>query len=586
MLERFRSKLANVDALPQLAILGLVSGLLAGAVIIIFRLLIENVQAGFLADGNTENYESLSATVRFLLPVAGGLLLGLIFQSLKHSGDIQVGVVHVLERLSYYQGHLPFRNFILQFIGASLSIISGHSVGREGPGIHLGSASGSLLGQWLKLPNNSIQTLVACGASASIAASFNTPLAGVIFAMEVIMMEYTIAGFTPIILSAVSATALTRFVFGAEPAFSVPSLQLSSLLELPYLLLMGLVTGTFAAIFIRSLKWTTEISKPLAVWQRMTLAGILTGLCALIVPEVMGVGYDTVNGTLLGNISIGLLLAIVLFKIAATTIGLGLGLPGGLIGPTLVIGSAAGGALGLFANQLFNGQVASSGFYAMLGMGAMMGATLQAPLAALVALLELTANPNIILPGMLAIIVSGITSSHLFGQDSVFLTLSKARGLDYRSNPVAQSLRRIGVASVLNVSFIESNNIITNKKASELLSNKPLWIIIRQEHQPVALLLAADLSRFLSENISDLPEPEREETEIDLLDIPAQREDVTAINRQATLQQALELMNEKQVDALYVTTNSAKANPAVVGIITRQTVESHYQGSAASDLPG
>jgi len=237
----------------------------------------------------------LSATLRFGLPAIGGLVIGLIFQYLSHTGGVQVGVVHVLERLSYYQGHLPFRNSILQFFGAAISIISGHSVGREGPSIHLGSASGSLLGQWLHLPNNSIQTLVACGAAAGIAASFNTPLAGVIFSMEVIMMEYTISGFTPVILSAVSATAVTRFVFGAGSAFSLPSLQLASLFELPYLLIMGLVIGTLAAAFISSLKWFTEVSKEIAIWKRMTLAGILTGLCALVVPEIMGIGYDTVN---------------------------------------------------------------------------------------------------------------------------------------------------------------------------------------------------------------------------------------------------------------------------------------------------
>ncbi|MEE8378859.1 MAG: chloride channel protein, partial [Gammaproteobacteria bacterium] len=214
MLDRFRSRLASVDALPQLAILGLVSGVLVGIVIVLFRLAIENTQISFLPNGDTENYEALSATWRFGLPAIGGLVIGLVFQALSHTGGVQVGIVHVLERLSYYQGHLPFRNFLLQFFGAAISIISGHSVGREGPSVHLGSASGSLLGQWLHLPNNSIQTLVACGAAAGIAASFNTPLAGVIFSMEVIMMEYTIAGFTPVILSAVSATAITRLVFG------------------------------------------------------------------------------------------------------------------------------------------------------------------------------------------------------------------------------------------------------------------------------------------------------------------------------------------------------------------------------------
>lgn len=589
MLNHFRTRLASVDALPQLAVLGLLSGLLAGAVIVVFRLAIEQTQISFLPGGDTESYEDLSASMRFLLPTLGGLIIGLIFHSVNKmgGGGVQVGIVHVLERLAYHQSHLPLRNFILQFVGATISIISGHSVGREGPGVHLGAASSSLMGQWLRLPNNSIQTLVACGAAASIAASFNTPIAGVIFAMEVIMMEYTIAGFAPIILAAVSATALTRFVFGAEPAFSVPSLQLASLFELPYLLVMGLVIGALAALFITSLKWLTKTSSQMIIWQRLTLAGVLTGLCALIVPEIMGVGYDTVNQAMLGQLGVGLLLMVVLFKILATTVGLGLGLPGGLIGPTLVIGAAAGGVLGHIAEAVFPGQVASPGFYAMLGMGAMMGATLQAPLAALLAMFELTANPNIILPGMLAVVVSGITSSHLFRCESVFLTLLKARGLGYRSDPVAQSLRRVGVISALDPSFVHTSRSINTPSTQMLLAHQPQWIIISDHsepetktntQQPCALLLAADLALFLrTQSDIDSNETGNGHKEIDLLEIPAQREDIVLINQQATLQQALETMDEKMVDALCITVTQTDNTTEIIGIVTRQTIESHYR---------
>lgn len=579
MLNNFRTRLAAIDALPQLAVLGLLSGLLAGAVIILFRLAIEHAQSSFLPGGDTENYEALSASMRFLLPTAGGLAIGLIFHSAQKlgGGNVQVGIVHVMERLAYHQGHLPLRNFILQFVGATISLVSGHSVGREGPGVHLGAASSSLLGQWLRLPNNSIRTLVACGAAASIAASFNTPIAGVIFAMEVIMMEYTIAGFAPIILAAVSATALTRFVFGAEPAFSVPALQLASLFELPYLLIMGLVIGALAAAFITTIKWLAKTSSQIIIWQRLTLAGALTGLCALVVPEVMGVGYDTVNQAMLGQLSLGLLFMVVLFKMLATTIGLGLGLPGGLIGPTLVIGAAAGGLLGFLAETLFPGQVASPGFYAMLGMGAMMGATLQAPLAALLAMLELTANPNIILPGMLVVVVSGIISSHLFRCESVFLTLLKARGLDVRSDPVAQSLRRVGVVSALNPAFVLTPRQINTATAEDLLTHQPLWIIVRDvvesdDPQPDVLLLAADLALFLQS------QTETPIIEIDLLDIPAQRENLALINPQATLQQALDTMNEKGVDALCVTPGQTVTG--TMGVVTRQSIESHYRGAS------
>lgn len=578
MLDRFRSRLASVDALPQLAILGLISGVLAGAVIVLFRLLIENTQISFLPNGDAENYEALSASLRFGLPAAGGLVIGLIFQYLSHTGSVQVSVVHVLERLSYYEGHLPFRNFLLQFLGAAISIVSGHSVGREGPSVHLGAASGSLLGQWLHLPNNSIQTLVACGVAAGIAASFNTPLAGVVFSMEVIMMGYTIAGFTPVILAAVSATAVTRFVYGAEPTFSLPSLQLASLFELPYLLIMGLVIGALAATFISSMKFLTVASSKVAIWKRFTLAGILTGLCALVVPEIMSIGYDTVNQAMLGQISIGVLLLIVIFKLLASVIGLGLGLPGGLIGPTIVVGAAAGGVLGLVAAMIFPDQTASPGFYAMLGMAAMMGATLQAPLAALIALLELTANPNIILPGMLAVIASGITSSHLFGQESIFISLLKARGLDYRNDPVAQSLRRIGVVSVLNPSFVVMPQELNSASVLEVLEREPEWIVVEKNSEPIALLPASDLSRHMNANKDSASMTEK----IDLLEIPARREDTSAISQQATLQQALDMMNKKNVDTLYVTIHNARKNKintptaiGIIGVITRQTVESH-----------
>jgi len=401
------------------------------------------------------------------------------------------------------------------------------------------------------------------------------------------MMEYTIAGFAPIILSAVSATALTRFVFGAEPAFTVPPLHLASLFELPYLLVIGLVIGALAALFITSLKWLTTFSSQMIIWQRLTLAGFLTGLCALLVPEIMGVGYDTVNQAMLGQLGVGLLLLIVLFKIMATTIGLGLGLPGGLIGPTLVIGAAAGGVLGLLAEAVFPGQVASPGFYAMLGMGAMMGATLQAPLAALLAMLELTANPNIILPGMLAVVVAGITSSHLFRCESVFLTLLKARGLDVRNDPITQLLRKVGVASALDPAFIHADRIIDINSAKNLLKHQPQWVIVidnsetnEQEANTKTnvLLLASDLANYLSSQTQNQDEEaEAHAQAIDLLDIPAQRETLALINQQATLQQALDIMDEKKVNALCVSIHQTDDATDIIGIVTRQTVESHYR---------
>ncbi len=571
-LDELRLRLSSADAIPQLAIMGILSGLLAGLVIIAFRLLIESAQTAYMPGSVSENFEALDYALIILLPLLGGLAIGLLFQWASR-GDTQVGIVHVMERLAYHQGYLPLRNAVLQFVGAALSIISGHSVGREGPSVHLGAATGSLLGQYMTLPNNSIRILVACGTAAAIAASFNTPLAGVIFAMEVVMMEYTISGFIPVILAAVSATTITRLVFGSAPAFVLPALQFGSLAQLPYILVLGLVMGALAALFIQLLQIFSRTLTNQAVWIRMTLAGFATGLCALIAPEIMGVGYDTVNAALLGELSIKVLALVVIFKILATTIGLGLGLPGGLIGPTIVIGAAAGGLMGAFGSSIYPGSDFSAAYYALLGMGALMSATLQAPLAALTAMLELTANPDIILPGMLAVISANLASSQLFGKQSVFLALMHARGLDYRNNPVSQSLRRTGVASAMDRDFITMKRTIYPDDARTAIEGKPRWIIIYNQDQKI-LMHAADLARTLQELQTEVKD---ETSEIDLLEIPAQRFELGSIHMQASLQEALEILNSGSAEALYVQRPNAPGIEHIYGILSREKIESSYQ---------
>ncbi|HHL19757.1 MAG TPA: chloride channel protein, partial [Thiothrix sp.] len=190
-LEKERFHLSRPDALLHLALLGVISGFLAGGTIVLFRFIVENIQDSILPGQGAENYEELAASLRFLLPIISSLLLALLFY--HNSKGIRVlGIAHVIERMAYHQGYLTLRAFLLQFFGAAFAIIGGHSVGREGPHVHLGASVSSLFGQVIKAPNNSIRTLMACGSAAGIAASFNTPLAGVIFALEVVMMEYTL----------------------------------------------------------------------------------------------------------------------------------------------------------------------------------------------------------------------------------------------------------------------------------------------------------------------------------------------------------------------------------------------------------
>ncbi|MDA9983063.1 chloride channel protein [Gammaproteobacteria bacterium] len=566
LIEAQRLRMAYVDALPQLALLGVVSGLLSGAIIILFRLVVDIGAETLFPMDTSEAYESISPLWRFVIAVVGGLVVGILFQ-LINVGSRHVGVVHVIERLNYHQGHLPLRNATMQFAGAALSIVFGHSVGREGPNIHLGATSGSLLGQRLGLPNNSVRTLVGCGVAAAIAAGFNTPLAGVIFAMEVVLMEYTIIGFVPIILAAVSATALTRLVYGEEVLFIVSAQQWNTLDEFFYVLALGVTVGALAAAFIRLTLWISKLSSKLDIWVRLLLAGTFVGLIAVPVPQVMGIGYDTLNSTLLGELAVLTLAMIVAGKLLATSACIGLGSPGGLIGPTLLIGAAAGGLLAEFATATFGAGIFSSS-YAIFGMGAMMAATLQAPLAALLALLEMTADPNLIMPGMIAVVSAVLVTRVVFRCPSIYQLALQSQGLDYHNDPVSQTLRRIGIVRAMDRKFARAPVNISRAEAITLLRQSPHWVLVSDGDDVVALLLAADLDRYISDN--------REDDAIDLLEIPATRKDVSRANIVASLHDALQLLNKSGKEALYITGAKGRGLQRVYGVLTKEDIERSY----------
>ena len=563
-LDAFRARLAHTDALPQLAVLGCISGLLTALIAIAFRLSFEWPLALLLPQGS-ESFEMLSRTASFILPVVGALVIGLIMHSCKTEYHT-VGVGHILDRMQYHQAQLPAANGLLQFGGATIALLSGHSVGREGPAAHLGAVCSSLLGQRLQLPNNSLRILAACGVAAAIAASFNTPLAGVIFAMEVVLMEYTIAGFIPVILAAVSGGVVSRIVFGSEPAFAIPLIEMGSLWEIPFLLACGLVIGLAAAAMLMLYSFTTKFRER-PVLLRMLCVGILCGAVATVVPHIQGVGYDTVEQALLGELGVGLLIGIVAAKILVSSVSVGLGLPGGIIGPNFVIGACLGGALGIAGSLFHPDQASSTGFYAIIGMGAMVGAVLNAPLAALIAVLELTYNPNILLPSMLVTVIATITCRMLTRMPGRF-----SIGRDGYSSPRFQSLSRAGVTSLMKRDFISHSRHLPFERIDDLLKSKPQWIVIEDVGEPKLIMRPADLARYMEEQLALEPD-----TTIDLQEIPAERWSIVPIHPRATLQEALLVMQQNDDQAVYVSQTAAPLMSEVAGIITRQDIDNYYQ---------
>ncbi|MCP3662493.1 MAG: chloride channel protein [Gammaproteobacteria bacterium] len=567
-LDLFRLQISSPDAIFPLSILGMIAGVFAALTIIVLRLLVDYVQIELFPIDVAEDFESMSSIWRLGVPIAGGLLIGLLFY-LTPKESQTVGVLHILERLEQHQGRLPWINAVVQFVGGAISMIAGHSVGREGPSAHLGAASSNLPAQALGLPNNSLRILLACGAAAGIAASFNTPLAGAAFAMEVLLMEYTVAGFAPIIMATVSATALTRAVFGSDLAYSVPSVTPGALAELPYILLCGILVGLLAGSFNKLFELVTFHAQKMSNWMRPVAAGLLVGLCGLLLPEVMGSGDDTVNSIISGELEVQLLLGIVVVKIIATVGGIGLGLPGGIIGPTLFIGAAIGGllcAVGAIAG--FN-DISSFGLYTMIGMGSMMAGTMMAPLAGLIAILELTGEPNIIWPGMLAVVAATITSGYFTQRQSLFHGLMRARGLDYRSDPMVQSLRRIGVGGVMDRRVVVLPQQVTLAQVDKALGEQPIWILIRETEQPDTLLAAVDLARAIQE----FPD----EKSYDLLEIPGERLQTASIDNRATLQEAQEKLEQTGLKVLYVVGQTVPGIPRLYGVLTISDIESSYR---------
>lgn len=614
-----RLRLSQREALPQLVFLGILIGLFSSLIVILFRALLEFFEPVLLRNTASSSYDALPLWGRFAAPVIGSLLLYALFRK-----GYSMGIVHIMERLAYHQGKLPLKHAVLQFFGAAIALVSGHSVGREGPSAHLGATAASLTGQRLGLPNNTIRTLVGCGVAAAIAASFNTPLAGVIFAVEVVLLEYTVVSMAPIIMSAVAATWFTKVVYHSERAFDIGQLPLPSTWELPFMLLVGLAIGLLSAGFSDIVERVTKHTRQRSLFGRFMAAGVIVGSIGVFAPDVMGIGYSLLADSLTLQLGLGFCVAICLLKLVASAAAAGLGIPGGLIGPTLVIGATAGHAMGLIGQSIVPELSGEPGFYALLGMAAMMGTVLQAPLAALLAILELTNNPAIILPGMMVVITAMITSRQFFSKDSIFISLMRLSGLDYRNDPLTTHRRSLGVSSAMSKSFRVSITKPTIASLKSWRSEAPDWLLV-QKPGVATLVAGADVFNQLerwqleqdklaaehkakfeaeakaardkaeAESIvkdgsdsdttvtTEPATPEYIPYEIDesktlsLLDIPADRRQAALLPYYSSLQDAFQAIENDQAEAVVIVAPQWADNDEVLGILTRDMIYASYR---------
>lgn len=576
-----RQKLANNEAVLSLSILGIISGALAAMVILFFRWVIDVSQALIVPGGAAENFELLDPLWRFGLPATGGLLLGLMMIAVNRKSR-GLGLAHVIHVTNNLHGDLPARNAILQFVAGSVAMITGQSGGREGPAVHLGAAVTSWAARFMNLPRNSSRILISCGTAAAIAASFNTPIAGVIFAMEVVMVEYTIAGFTPVILAAITATLLSLDSFGGDSMLLTTAVQMTSAQEVVFVAAIGVACGTIAASFVAIQNVCLRLSHINPVL-RLSLAGIITGSVAVFVPEVLGLGYDTLQNMLENNIVGVALLAIVLGKLFVTAVSCGLGIPLGFIGPALIIGAGVGSLMGAVGIELRPDQASDITLYVLLGMGALMAAILNAPLAALLAIVELTNNAHVILPGMLAIICANLTHNGVFRQSSAQLATLLSQGFKIQNDPLSRALQRASVSSLMDRNFRRVSHAMSVEQVKTLLENRPRWLVVAPPDSAKFLVDSTDLVLHMEEHNARVEkraekiEEEQQMLAIHLLDIGGKRRQLADIQPQATLREALELMNQEDADALYVSGPPLALYVPPSGIITRGDIENYYR---------
>ncbi|MEU8836573.1 chloride channel protein [Streptomyces sp900116325] len=373
----------------------------------------------------------LGPYVVLLAPVIGGLLYGPLVNRFAKEARGH-GVPEVMLAVAQRGGRISPKVAIVKTLASALTIGSGGSVGREGPIVQIGSALGSTLGRMARLTEGRLKLLVACGAAGGIAATFNAPLAGVFFAMELILGTFSAEAFGATVLASVTASVIGRAAFGDVAFLDLPAFHVARIAQYGLFALLGVIAAIVGMGFSGVLyliedacDWAWRGPE----WLRPAVGGLALGLVLLALPEMYGVGYPVLQKATEGGYAIGFLLLLLVGKMVATSLTIGIGGSGGVFAPSLFIGAMLGSAYGAVAHGLLPDTAGAVGAYALVGMGAVFSGASRAPITAVVILFELTGEYSIILPLMLAIVLATVTS-RLLSRDTIYTFKLRRRGVD------------------------------------------------------------------------------------------------------------------------------------------------------------
>ncbi|MFZ5518269.1 MAG: chloride channel protein [Candidatus Zhuqueibacterota bacterium] len=432
------------------------------------------------------------------MPVLGGAIVGPIIHFFAREAKGH-GVPEVMQAIALKNGVIRPRVAIIKSFVSAITISTGGSVGQEGPIIQVGSALGSTIGQWLKVSPDRLKILVGCGAAAGIAATFNAPIAGAFFALEIIIGNFALLNFSPIIISSVMATVISRAFFGNYPIFTIPHYSLVSSYEIPLYMVLGFIAGFVGLAFTKSVYASERFFHRLTMpdYLKTPFGSIFLGIIIVFMPNVFGGGYETIELALKGEIIWYTLFILIFVKLLATSITLGSGGSGGVFAPSLFVGAVTGGAFGYLVNYLFPNVTASSGAYAMVGMGAVVAGTTHAPITSILMLFEITNDYKIILPVMISCTISTILARKL-NEDSIYTLKLKLRGITLNQGREEIIMKSFCVGDLMKSNPPTIDECAQLKKIIKVFmtSQEPYYYVVKENGE-----LVGSLSTHLVKNV-------------------------------------------------------------------------------------
>ena len=545
-------------------------GILAAVGALVFRELIELFQELFWLEGSSFVDKLIHSPwwMKLLIPPLGGMAAGIVITYLVPEAR-GPGVPELILSVASHASAIRYRVTFLKALVTGLLIGTGASVGREGPIAQIGASVGSSLAQLFSLEPDLRRVCLASGAAAGIAATFNAPITGTLFAVEIILLDIEIFYISHIIIASVVASVLSRFFWGEFPTFRALSFHLDHYWELSVYLLLGILAGFLSICFVKLIYGTDECLRKLSLpeWVKPGIGGLLLGIIALKIPHVMGVGYETINLSLGGYLALDFALVLILAKTVATSLCIGSGMSGGIFAPSLVLGATLGTIVSLCGNLLFPGIHLFPSNYALAGMGAMVAGTTLAPITAILTLFELTYNYQIILPLMVACISSALVVRLLFGYSAYEMKLLKM-GVNIVRGHDAGILRNLLAGSVMvtNYEYLRDSTPFVQIMDAVAASHYPHFMVLNENDELAGVLSLRDLKASLG-SLNDL---ENLAIAADIMTSP-----VVTVTTMDNLETALHLFERHRVSFLPVTD---PGNPLhVLGILKKDDLLRTYE---------